>query len=48
MLNLQTTLQRFRSLFPRSDKPTPRWQVLVASFYLGMLLYLLMYQYGIM
>lgn len=47
-MNLQDTVQRFRSLFTRNGEPTPRWQVLVASFYLGMLIYLLMYQSGLM
>jgi hypothetical protein len=47
-MNVQDAIQRFRTFFRRSDTPTPRWQVLVASFYLGMLIYLLMYQYGIM
>ena len=47
-MNLQAALQRNRSIFPRNDQPTPRWPVLVASFYLGMLIYLLRYQSGLM
>jgi hypothetical protein len=46
-MNLQDAIMRFRTFFRRPSQPTPRWQILVASFYLGMLIYLLMYQYGI-
>jgi hypothetical protein len=44
---LQDALQHLRRLLARQDTPTPRWQVLAASFYLGMLIYLLLYQSGI-
>lgn len=43
---LQDALEHVRKLLHR-DSPPPRWQVLAASFYLGMLIYLLLYQYGI-
>ncbi len=49
-MQIQDTIERLRDLLKKyaDAAPPPRWQILVASIYLGMLIYLLVYQSGIL
>jgi len=50
MMQIDNPVERLRALARRyaDAPPPPRWQVIVASVYLGMLIYLLVYQSGIL
>jgi hypothetical protein len=49
-MQLQDTIERVCIAFKKylAAPPPPRWQVIVASIYFGMLIYLLVYRSGIL
>lgn len=49
-MQIQYAIERLRDLIKRyaDAPPPPRWQVIVASVYFGMLIYLLVYRSGIL
>lgn len=47
-MNLRQIIEQIRNYFRKDAAPPPRWQVITASIYLGMLLFLIASRSGLL